>query len=85
MFRRKLIMDSYASAIPLILFIMTIFGAGALYTLLILEIGQPIFDSYITAGDVKTFVMMLIYGIPVFILVIGTIALIRTGLKQEVY
>ena len=82
---RKLISDSYASAIPLILFVMAIFGAGALYTLLILEIGQPIFDQYITAGDVKTFVMMIIYGIPVFILVIGTIALIRTGLKQEAY
>ena len=82
---RKLISDSYASAIPLILFTLTIFGAGALYTLLIVEVGQPIFDQYITAGDVKTFVMMIIYGIPVIILVIGTIALIRTGLKREVY
>ena len=85
MIRRKLISDSYASAVPLILFVLTIFGAGALYTLLIIEVGQPIFDQYIVAGDVKTFVMMIIYGIPVFILVVGTIALIRTGLKQEAY
>ena len=82
---RKILHNNIGSAVPLILFIMTIVGAGALYTLLIIEIGQPVFDEYIVAGDVKTFVMMIIYGIPVFILVVGTIALIKSGLKQEVY
>ena len=82
---KKLTDNNYASAIPLILFVLTIFGAGALYTLLILEVGQPVFDQYIPNGDVKTFIMMIIYGIPVFILVIGAIALVKSGLKTEVY
>ena len=82
---RKLKTNNIGSAIPLILFILTIVGAGALYTLLIIEIGQPVFDQYIPNGDAKTFIMMIIYGIPVFILVIGTIALIKSGLKTEVY
>jgi len=47
-------------------------------------VGQPVFDQYIPAGDVKTFVMMLIYGMPVVILVVGVIALIKSGIKQEV-
>jgi len=81
---RRLINNQRASAVPLILFILTIVGAGALYTLLILEVGQPLMDDYIAAGDVKTFVMMVIYGLPMIILVMGVISLIRSGLKQEV-
>lgn len=82
---KKLINDTRASAIPVILCILGIIGAGALYTLLIIEIGQPTFDEYIPSGDVKTFVMMMIYGIPLFILVVGVIAIVRSGLKREVY
>jgi len=82
--RKPLINNQIASAVPLILFVLTILGAGALYTLLIVEIGQPIFDSYIPSGAVKTFVMMIIYGLPGIILVIGVISLVRSGLKQEV-
>ena len=81
---RSLKHNNTGSAIPLILFILTIIGAGALYTLLITQVGQPVFDQYIPAGDVKTFVMMLIYGMPVVILVVGVIALIKSGIKQEV-
>jgi len=80
---RKLNIDNNGSAIPIILFIMGIIGAGALYTLLIVEVGQPLFEHYIPSGDIRTFVMMVIYGIPMFILVVGVIALIKTGLKQE--
>ena len=82
--RPGLIHNDTASAVPPILFILAILGAGALYTLLIVEIGQPIFDSYIPSGAVKTFVMMIIYGLPGIILVIGVISLVRSGLKQEV-
>jgi len=81
----KLLNNNIGSAVPVILYVLGIIGAGALYTLLIIEIGQPTFDSYIPAGDVKIFVMMMIYGIPLFILVVGVIALIRSGLKREVY
>lgn len=82
---RKIISNHVASALPLVVFCLVIFAAGALYTFLILEFGQPTFDQYIPAGDVKTFVMMVIYGIPVFILIVGVIWLVRSGLKQEVY
>ena len=81
----KLLNNNIGSAVPVILYVLGIIGAGALYTLLIIEVGQPTFDSYIPSGDVKTFVMMMIYGIPLFILVVGVIALIRSGLKREVY
>ena len=77
--------DNVASAVPLILFIVTLVGVGALYTLFFIEVGLPEFDSYIPASDSKTFIMMGVYGMPLLILVVGVVALLKAGLKRGVY
>ena len=79
---RKLIKDTNASVIPVLLYVLTIFGCGALYTLFFLEIGQPTFDSYIPASDSKTFIMMAIYAIPLFVMTAGIMAMIKSGIKR---
>lgn len=77
--------NNYASAVPLILFIVTIIGVGALYTLLFLQIAQPSFEKYIPASDSKTFIMMILYAVPGIILITGVISLLLSGLKREAY
>lgn len=64
---------------------MAIFACGALYTLFFIEVGFPTFESYIPASDSKTFIMMCLYAIPLFVLVVGVISLVREGLKRTVY
>ena len=82
---RKLSSNNHASAVPLILFVITIFSCGALYTLLFIEFGFPQFDSWIPASDGKTFIMMGIYSLPLFVLVIGGISLLQSGLKRGAF
>ena len=82
---RKIIHNNIASAVPLIMFFLAIFVCGAIYTLFFVEIGYPTFDSYVPASDSKTFIMMCLYAIPLFVIVIGTICLIKSGLKRTVY
>ena len=82
---RKLKHNNTGSAIPLILFAVTILGCGAFYTILFIEIGLPIFNDYIPEGDAKTFILMCIYSIPIFIITIGGIALVTSGMKQKFY
>lgn len=81
---RKITKDDNA-VVNLLLFLLTIFGCGALYTLFFLEIALPLFISYIPDGDAKTFIMMGIYGLPLIILIVGVFSLIRSGLKREAY
>lgn len=82
---KKLLDNNYASAVPLILFVVTIFACGALYTFFFIELGFPQFDSWIPASDGKTFIMMCIYAIPLFVLVVGSVSLLQAGIKREVY
>lgn len=82
---RKLRNNNVGSAVPVILFIVTIVGCGGLYTLFFLEFGLNFFDSYIPESDVKTFLYMCFYGMPILILTVGSICLVRAGLKREVY
>lgn len=82
---KKLLHNNQASAVPLILFAVTIFACGALYTFLFIEFAFPEFDSWIPASDGKTFIMMCIYAIPIIVLVVGSISLLQSGLKRGVY
>ena len=82
---KPLIQNKQGSAVPLILFFMSIFACGALYTLFFLEVGFPTFESYIPASDSKVFIMMCLYAVPLFVLIIGVISLVRAGLKRTVY
>ena len=77
--------NNIGSAIPLILFALTIVSCGALYTLFFVEVAIPTLSDYIPASDAKTFVLMGIYSIPVFITLIGVLSLLKSGLKQTFY
>jgi len=85
---RKLTSNNSGSAVPLLLFIITIIACGALYTLFFVEVGFPSLRSFIPESDSKTYIMMGIYAIPMFILIFGVFAVIRAGIKenfQEMY
>jgi len=82
---KPLLKNNEASAIPIILFVITIVGCGALYTLLFLEIGFGLLDSIpVASSDSKTFIMMCMYSIPLFVIVVGAISLIKAGLKRGI-
>lgn len=76
--------DDNASAVPIVLFLVTIFGCGALYTLLFIQFGIGFFGSMVPASDSKTFILMMIYAMPLLVLMIGMVSLIREGLKRSV-
>jgi len=80
---RKLSSNSCGSVVPLALYVLTIFGCGALYTLFFIEVGFPLLDSYTVASDAKTYIMMVIYATPLIVLIITMLALLLSGLKRE--
>lgn len=82
---RNLYSNNYGSVIPVVLFIVTLVGCGALYTLFFLQFGINYFGDMVSASDSKTFILTCIYAMPIIILVIGVVSLIRAGLKQGVY
>ena len=81
---RKILLDQDASAVPLILFVITIFACGGLYSLFFLEVAFPSFNSWIPDGDIKVVVLMCMYAIPLFVIVVGMLSLLLAGLKREV-
>ena len=80
---KKFLDNKDASAVPVVYFVLAIIGAGALYSLLFLEIGLPMFSSYVPDSDSKTFIMMGIYGLPLIAMIVGSLALLKEGLKRE--
>ena len=82
---RKLKNNDSGSVVPLLLFIFTIFGAGALYTLFFTEFALPNLDFLIPSSDSKVFIYMLIYALPLIILIVGVFALLKEGLKRTIY
>ena len=83
--KRILKNDDNGSVVPLILFILVIFVAGALYTLFFIEVGIPAFDGFVSSSDSKTFIYMAIYATPLIILIVGVFALLKEGLKRNIY
>ena len=81
---RKFIGNNEASAVPVILFVATILVCGALYSLFFLEVGFPFLRGYIPASDSKTFIMMMLYAIPLFVLIIGVISFLKAGVKRNI-
>jgi len=81
---RNLSRNNDASAIPLILYVLTIFVCGALYSLFFLGVAYPIFGPMIPASDSKVFIMMVMYAIPLIVMVVGVICVIKEGLKRTV-
>jgi predicted membrane channel-forming protein YqfA (hemolysin III family) len=62
---------------------MVLFIAGLFYTIFILWIGIPFFDAFIPSGDAKTFMLMIIYALPLFVLVGCSVWFIRVSLKKS--
>ena len=80
---RSIIKNNHASAVPLILFILTILSCGALYTLFFVEVAYPSLLYMVPDSDSKTFIMMGMYAIPLFVLLIGVLSLIKAGIKES--
>lgn len=85
MVSRRLLNNNDASVIPLLMFVLVVFGGGALYTLLFLEIAIPELAYLVPASDSKTFILMCIYAIPLAILVISGFATFKAALKRHYY
>lgn len=83
---RKLIKDYSGSVVPPILFILCIFGGGALYTLFFIEIGIPVMNAWfpVESSDSKTYIFMIIYSIPIIITLVLLGALFLSGLKKQI-
>ena len=81
---RSIIKNNNASAVPVMLYVVTIIVCGALYSLFFYEVGFPALLGFIPASDSKTFIMMFLYAIPLFVLLIGVISLLKAGLKRNV-
>jgi len=82
---RRFFSNNVGSAVPIILFAVTLVSVGALYTLFFIQFGIPTFGSWIPASDIKVFIMMCIYAMPLFILIVGVISLLKAGVKRSVY
>jgi len=80
---RPFLKEKDASAVPIMLFAVTILVCGALYTLFFIEVAIPYFGGYVPASDSKTFIMMLIYAIPLFVAIVGVLALLQAGMKRQ--
>lgn len=82
---RDLINNNSGSVVPLVLFFLTIFGAGALYTLFFLEIGFPLLSWMLPNDSARVYIMMVIYAVPAIIIFVGILALFLNGLKRTIY
>jgi len=82
---RKFKDNNYGSVVPVVLFIVTIVGCGALYTLFFIEIAIPEFGPLVPNSDSKVYIMMVFYAIPLFIILVGAAALLIKGLKRDIY
>ena len=81
---RSIIKNTDASAVPLLLFILTIIVVGALYTLFFLEVGLPFLKPLIPASDSKTFILMIVYALPMIITIVGVLSLIKEAQKKTI-
>lgn len=82
---KKLLNDNIGSVVPPLLFLLSLIGGGALYTLFFIEIGIPIMNAWfpVPESDSKTFIFMIIYAIPIFITITALFALWLNGLKRN--
>jgi hypothetical protein len=82
---KSLINNNSGSVNPLVLFIITIFGAGALYTLFFIEIAFPVLMWMLPNDAARIYIMMVIYAVPAIIIFVGILVLFLNGLKRTMY
>lgn len=73
--------DEQASAIPMILFILGLLGAGAMYSLFFIIVGIPTLSPFIPDSMFKTLIIGIIYFSPFVVLIVGVLALMQSGMK----
>lgn len=79
---KKILYDSYASVVPIILFVLGIFGCGALYSLFFIEFALPELSGFIPDSDYKTYILMIIYAIPLLVFFVAFFSVLKSGVKQ---
>ncbi len=79
---RSLKNNDDASAIPLILFILGLFGSGAVYSFCFIVIAPSLYDL-IPDSMFKTLILGIIYFVPLVILIVGVLALLLSGMKKS--
>ena len=78
--------NNAGGALPLIIALIGLIVGGALYSLLFIEIGFPEFLGFIPSSDSKTFIVMMLRAVPLFVLFVFIVAVIKQGIrKDEVY
>ena len=82
---KKIINDNQGNVTPLIYLILCIVAFGALYTIFFIEVCMPHLAPLIPTSDYKTYFLMLIWGIPIIITIVISLATIKSGLKRNYY
>ena len=79
--------NNYGNISIIAMYLMTIISLGTLYTLFFLELAIPNLAPLIPSdlGMYKTVFLMLIYGMPIIIIVVCSLAVMKSGLKRGVY
>jgi len=78
---RKLISNTDALS-NILIYILTIFSCGALYSLLFIDFGFPEMSSWIPETPTKILMMTLFRAIPGIIMLVCMFGLIREGIKK---
>ena len=82
---RKIIGNSNASVVPILIWVAVIIVCGLLYSILFIEVGFPAIESLIPDTDSKVFIMMLLYALPAIVLFVSGIAAIKNARGGYVY
>jgi len=80
---RMFIEDKRASPDPLIAFLATIIGGGALYTFMFIILGGPLFQPFASDNIYTTFIVYIINYIPLIVLIVAGLGLIKAGTRQS--
>ena len=76
--------DEGSGAVPVLLFIITIIAAGALYTLLFITIFYKVFAVLIPDSVFKSVIVWgAFYYAPIVIIVVGILWVVQMGLKES--
>jgi len=75
--------DKRGSPDPLIAFLATIFGAGALYTFMFILLGGPLFTPFATDTVYTEMITWVINYIPLIIIIVCGLGLLKAGTRQS--
>ena len=81
---KKLSDDVCGSAVPLIYFVLTLLVIGALFSLFFIDVFFPLVDMVGISDSVhKSFILLVLRGICLFIFAVGCVALLISAVKER--